>query len=111
MSIDWAAFGLVFVVALAAAGLLVGFYALGLRLRAASGRIPVVAPAEFEDAIAVTTEKQRRKDEKAAAKAAKKNPLTEAQKRAALVGSYASFAMCGLAVLAGLLLIVFGEGH
>ncbi|WP_119698136.1 peptidase [Microbacterium halotolerans] len=111
MSIDWLAFLQVFVTALAGAGLVVGFYALGLRLRAASGRIPVVAPAEFTDAIAVLTEKQKRKEEKAAAKAARKSPLTDVQKRAALIGSYACFAMSALAVAAGLLLIVFGPGH
>lgn len=111
MSIDWLAFLQVFVTALAGAALVVGFYALGLRLRAASGRIPVVAPAEFTDAIAILTDKQQRKEEKAAAKAAKKNPLTEAQKRAALVGSYASFALCALAVAGGIVLIVFGPGH
>ena len=34
------------------------------------------------------------------------SPLTDAQKQAALVGAYASFTMCALAVLAGLALIV-----
>ncbi|MGO1848208.1 MULTISPECIES: peptidase [unclassified Microbacterium] len=111
MSIDWLLFLQVLVTALVGAGLVVGFYALGLRLRAASGRIPVVAPAEFTDAIAVLTDKQQRKEEKAAAKAARKSPLTEGQKRAALAGSYACFAISALAVVAGLLLIVFGPGH
>ncbi len=111
MSIDWFSFGQVFVTALAGAALVVGFYALGLRLRAASGRIPVGAPAAVTDAIAILTDKQQRKEEKAAAKAAKKSPLTEAQKRAALIGSYVSFVLCGLAVVGGILLIVFGPGH
>ena len=46
--------------------------------------------------------------EKAAAKAAKKSPLTEGQRQVAAVGAYVSFGLCGLAVLGGLLLIVFG---
>ena len=48
----------------------------------------------------------KKAEAKAAAKAAKKSPLTDAQKQAALVGAYASFTMCALAVLAGLALIV-----
>lgn len=111
MDIEWSNFLLVFVVALIGASVLVSLFALALRLRAASGRIPVVAPAEFTDAIAVLTEKQQRREEKAAAKAAKKSPLTEAQKRAALIGSYACFALCAAAVVCAILLIVFGEGH
>ena len=45
----------------------------------------------------------------AAAKAAKKSPLTEGQKRLALVGAYGSFGLCALAVLGGLVLIVVGH--
>ena len=43
---------------------------------------------------------------KAAEKAARKSPLTDGQKRLALVGAYGSFALCAVAVLAGLALIV-----
>ncbi|MCT9821545.1 peptidase [Microbacterium sp. W1N] len=107
--IDWFAFLQVFAAALTAAVLVVGFYAIGLRMLVRAGRVPVVAPAEFTDAIAVITEKQRRRAEKAAAKAARKSPLTVGQKRLALVAAYASFALCALAVLGGLLLIVFGH--
>ena len=107
--INWLAFLQVFVAALTGAVLVVGFYALGLRMLVRAGRVPVVAPVEFTDAIAVVTDKQRRRAEKAAAKAAKKNPLTPAQKRVALVAAYACFTMCGAAVLAGLLLIVVGH--
>ena len=81
--IDWLAFVQVFVAALIAAVLVVGFYALGLRLLVRAGRAPVVAPAEFTDAITVITEKEARRAEKAAAKAAKKSPLTDGQKRIA----------------------------
>lgn len=104
--IDWFAFLQVFAAALAGAVIVVGFYALGLRLLVRAGRSPVVTPAEFTDAITVITEKEARKGLKAAAKAAKKSPLTETQKQISLVGAYASFAVCALAVLGGLTLIV-----
>ncbi|MDF2579306.1 MAG: peptidase [Microbacterium sp.] len=74
-----------------------------------AGRVPVVTPAEFTDAIAVISEKQARRHAKAAAKAAKKNPLTAGQKRIALVTAYAAFAFCALAVLGGIILIVAGR--
>ncbi len=106
LEIDWIAFVQVFVAALVGAVLVVGFYAVGLRLLVRAGRAPVVAPAEFTDAITVISEKEARKAAKAAAKAAKKSPLTDAQKRVALVGAYGAFVLCGLAVLGGLLLII-----
>ena len=59
ISIDWFAFVQVFVAAMIAAVLVVGFYSLGLRLLVRAGRVPVVAPAEFTDAITVITEKER----------------------------------------------------
>lgn len=107
--IDWLAFVQVFVAAFLAATIVVSAYATGLRLLVRAGRAPVVAPAEFTDAITVITEKEARRAEKAAAKAAKKSPLTDGQKRLALIGAYASFGVAGLAVLGGLLLIVFNH--
>ncbi|MGK3953630.1 peptidase [Microbacterium sp. I2] len=109
IAIDWFAFVQVFVAALTAAVLVVGFYALGLRLLVRAGRPPVVAPAEFTDAITVISEKEARRAEKAAAKAAKRNPLTDGQKRLALVGAYGSFSVCAAAVVGGILLIVFNH--
>lgn len=106
VEIDWIAFVEVFAAALAGSVLVVGFYAIGLRLLVRAGRAPVVAPAEFTDAITVITEKEARKAAKAAAKAAKKSPLTDGQKRLAHFGAYAAFGMCALAVLGGLSLIV-----
>ncbi len=106
LEIDWFAFVQVFGAALAGAFLVVGFYSVGLRLLVRAGRAPVVAPAEFTDAITVISEKDAQRAMKAAAKAAKKSPLTDAQKALALVGAYASFALCAVAVLAGLALIV-----
>jgi hypothetical protein len=58
MTIDWFAFVQVFAAALTAAVLVVGFYALGLRLLVRAGRPPVVAPVEFTDAITVITERR-----------------------------------------------------
>ncbi|MDT0115584.1 peptidase [Microbacterium sp. PRF11] len=109
MVIDWEAFLHVFVAALLGASIVVTFYALGLRLLVRGGRPPLVAPAEFTDAITVLTDKQKRRHEKAVAKAAKKNPLSEGQKRISLVGAYACFAVCGAAVLGALLLILFNH--
>lgn len=106
--IDWAAFVQVFAAALAAAMLVVGFYAIGLRLLVRAGRVPVVVPATFTDAITVISEKDAKRAAKAAAKAARKSPLSAAQKRLAFVGAVVSFALCALAVLAGLVLIVVG---
>lgn len=106
VEINWIAFLEVFAAALVGAVLVIGFYASGLRLLVRAGRAPVVAPAEFTDAITVITEKEARRAEKAAAKAAKKSPLTEGQKLLSLVGAYASFALCGLAVLGGLLILI-----
>ncbi len=110
ISINWLAFVQVFVAALVGASFVVAFYATGLRLLVRAGRAPVVAPAEFTDAITVISEKEARRAEKAALKAAKKSPLTDGQKRLALIGAYASFAVCALAVLGGLVLIV-GHGR
>ena len=107
--INWLAFVQVFVAAFLAATIVVSAYAVGLRLLVRAGRAPVVAPAEFTDAITVISEKEARRAEKAAAKAARKNPLTVGQKRLALVGAYLSFAVAVAAVLGGLLLIVFNH--
>lgn len=104
--IDWLAFLLVLVSALVGAGVVVSSYALGIRLLTLSGRTPVVTPAEFTDAITVVTPAEIRQAEKRAAKAARKSPLTEGQKRAALVGAYASFVVSALAVVVGIYLII-----
>lgn len=106
VEIDWGAFVQVFAAALVGAVLVVGFYAVGLRLLVRAGRAPVVAPAEFTDAIAVISEKEAQKAARAAAKAARKSPLTEAQRRLALFGAYGAFALCAAAVVGGLLLLV-----
>lgn len=107
-NIDWVAFLEVFAGSLIGASLVVFFFASGLRLLVRAGRAPVVGPAEFTDAITIITDKDLRRAQKVAAKADKKSPLTEGQKRFALVGAYACFGVCILAVIAGILLIVVG---
>ena len=104
--IDWFAFLVVFVSALTASMVVVATYSLGLRLLSASGRIPIVEPAEFTDAITVMSPAEIEYAAKRARKAAKKNPLTESQKRAYFIGAWACFVVCGLAVLYGIYLIV-----
>lgn len=106
IAIDWFAFLQVFLAALTGAALVVGFYAIGLRLLVVSGRAPVVAPAEFTDAITVISDKDAKRATKAAAKAARKSPLSPAQKSVAFGGALTAFALSGLVVLGGLLLIV-----
>jgi hypothetical protein len=107
MIIDWEAFLHVFAAALVGATVVVTFYALGLRLLVRGGRPPLVAPAEFTDAITVLTDKQKRRAEKAVAKAAARNPLSAGQKLLARVAAYACFAVCVVAVGGALLLILF----
>ncbi len=109
MSIDWGAFVNVFLAALLGAGTIVLFYALGLRMLVRAGRVPVVTPAEFTDAITVLSEKEIRRAAKQAAKAARKSPLSEGQKTLAFVAAIGCFVLCGAAVLGGILLIVVGH--
>ena len=109
ISIDWIAFVQVFAAALLASVLVVGFYSVGLRLLVWAGRVPVVSPAEFTDAITVITEKDAKRAAKAAAKAARKSPLTPGQRQLAAIGAYLAFGLCGIAVLCGLLLIIFNH--
>ncbi|RWZ55366.1 peptidase [Labedella populi] len=104
--IDWAAFVIVFVAALSGTIVVVGLYALGLRLLVMGGRVPVVVPAEFTDAITVLTPAEIAAAEKKAAKAARKNPLTARQRQLATYCAYACFALCAAAVLFGIYLIV-----
>jgi hypothetical protein len=104
--IDWWAFVIVLVAALVGAGVVVSLYALGLRLMTLGGRIPVVAPAAFTDAITVITPEEAAKAARRAEKAARKSPLTEGQKRAAVVAAWICFGLSGFAVLFGIYLIV-----
>ncbi|MGX5695152.1 peptidase [Agromyces soli] len=104
--IDWLAFVLVLVSALLGTVVVVSAYSLGIRLLTISGRTPIVSPAEFTDAITIVTPAEIKAAEKRAKKAAKKSPLTEGQKRLALVGAWACFVVSGFAVLVGIYLII-----
>jgi len=104
--IDWTAFLVVLAAALVGTAVVVSMYSLGIRLLTLSGRTPVVAPAEFTDAITIMTPAEAAQAAKKAAKAAKKSPLTAAQKRAAFVGAVGCFTLSGVAVLYGIYLIV-----
>lgn len=108
-TIDWGAFLNVFGAALLGAGAIVLFYALGLRMLVRAGRVPVVTPVEFTDAITVLSEKEIRRAAKQAEKAARKSPLSEGQKTFAFVCAIACFAVCGIAVIGGILVIVIGH--
>ena len=72
IEIDWIAFLQVFAVALVGTVLVVGLYSAGLRLLVAAGRPPVVAPAEFTDAITVISPKAAKRAAKAADASASK---------------------------------------
>ncbi|WP_426183676.1 peptidase [Microbacterium sp. TWP3-1-2b2] len=109
VAIDWLAFVQVFAAALIGATAIVTFYALGLRLLVRAGHAPVVSPVEFTDAITVISEKEAQRAAKQAAKAAKKSPLTDVQKRIALFGAYGCFALCAIAVVGGILVIIIGH--
>ena len=104
--IDWMDFLVVLVAALSGTVVVVGFYALGLKLLVRAGRVPVVSPATFTDAITVLTAAEIKSAAKKAAKAARKNPLSPLQKRIAQFAAYACFAICGASVLFGIYLIV-----
>ncbi|MGO2664322.1 hypothetical protein, partial [Mycetocola reblochoni] len=106
VGVDWVAFLSVLVWAMTAAIVVVGLYALGVRMLIRGGRVPVVAPAEFTDAITVLSPAEARKAERKAEKAARKNPLTAGQKRLARLTAYACFGLCAGAVLFGIYLIV-----
>lgn len=104
--IDWMGFVIVLLAALTGTVVVVGLYSLGLKLLVRAGRVPVVTPATFTDAITVFTEAEIKSAAKKAAKAVRKNPLSPMQKRIALVAAYTCFALCGAAVLFGIYLIV-----
>ncbi|MFC6357316.1 peptidase [Luethyella okanaganae] len=104
--IDWGAFAVVAIAALTAAATVVSTYSLGLRLLTVSGRVPVVEPAAFTDAITVVSPAQAKAAATRARKAAKKSPLTLGQKRLAFIAACACFILCVGAVLYGIYLIV-----
>jgi flagellar motor component MotA len=104
--IDWMAFVIVLGSALTGTLVVVGFYSLGLKMLVRAGRVPVVIPATFTDAITVLTPAEIKSAAKKAAEAARKNPLTTAQKRVALAAAWCCFTICGIAIVFGIYLIV-----
>ncbi|AMB58123.1 peptidase [Microterricola viridarii] len=104
--IDWGSFFIVFLAAFISTVVVVSAYSLGLRLLSISGRVPLVEPAEFTDAITVMSAKEIAAAAKHARKAAKKSPLSAGQKQAAFIGAWACFVVCACAVLYGIYLIV-----
>jgi hypothetical protein len=104
--IDWLAFLIVLGSALLGATVVVVSYSVGIRLLTVSGRTPIVTPAEFTDAITIVSPAEIRQAEKRAAKAARKSPLSDGQKRAALIGAWACFGLSAAAVVFGIYLIV-----
>ncbi len=103
---NWLAFGTVLVFSLGSASAVVALYATALRLLAVADKAPMVLPAEFTDAITVLDPEEVKARKKATKKAAKKNPLTEGQKRLALIGAWICFILSGGVVLFGIYLIV-----
>lgn len=104
--IDWLAFLVVAGASVVSSTVIVTLYSLGLRLMTTAGRSPVVGPAEFTGAITVLTPKRAAKEAKRTRKALAANPLTDDQKKLALIGAYICFSLCIGAVLYGVFLIV-----
>jgi hypothetical protein len=104
--IDWVSFFVVAGVALVGACIVVVLYAFGLRMLSTAGRAPHVIPAEFTDAITIVTPAEAAAEAKRVRKASARNPLSDAQKRLALVVAYLCFVLCGAVILLGIYLIV-----
>jgi hypothetical protein len=104
--IDWFSFLEVLVAAWLGASVVVGLYALGLRLLAVSGNVPFVPPVEFDEAITVLTPKQVKKEAKRARKASERNPYSPGVKLLARIGAYVLFGLAAVVVLYGIYLIV-----
>jgi hypothetical protein len=103
--VNWLSF---FVVAFAAvlSACVVVLFSLGLRLLSTAGRTPNISPAEFTDAITVITPAEAAAEAKRIRKATKRNPLSPARKRLALLAAYVCFALCAASVLFGIYLII-----
>ena len=106
MNLNWMNLFWVFVWSIGPAVAIVALYSTGIRLLTISGRTPIVAPLEFTDAITIIEPEEIVKNEKRAAKAAKKSPLSAAQKTLAYITAWACFVLSGGVVLLGIWLIV-----
>lgn len=103
---NWISFFWVLVWSIGPAVAIVSLYSFGIRLLTVSGRTPLRAPLDFTDAITIVDPEEVRKNEKRAAKAARKSPLSQAQKNAAFVTAWACFVLSAGVVLFGIWLIV-----
>ena len=106
--INWLSIIVVAVASMVSACVVVALYALGLRLLSSAGRPVHVDPAEFTDAITVITPEEAEREAKRVRKAAKRSPLSPAQKRLALAMARVCFALCVVIVLIGIYLIIPG---
>jgi hypothetical protein len=106
MKLNWINLFWVFVWSLGPTMAIVALYSFGIRMLTLSGRAPVVAPLEFTDAITIIEPEEIVKNEKRAAKAARKSPLSQAQKNLAFITAWACFVLSGAVVLLGIWLIV-----
>lgn len=106
--INWLSIVIVALVSIVSASLVVTLFALGLRLLSSAGRPAHVGPAEFTDAITVITPEEAEREAKRVRKAAKRSPLSPAQKRLALVGARICFVLCAAIVLLGIYLVIPG---
>lgn len=106
MNMNWMNLLWVFLWSVGPAVAIVALYSTGIRLLTISGRTPIVAPMEFTDAITIIEPEEIVKNEKRAAKAARKSPLTQAQKNLAYLGAWSCFVLSGGVVLLGIWLIV-----
>lgn len=106
MKMNWINLLWVFLWSVGPAMAIVSLYSLGIRFLTMSGRTPIVAPAEFTDAITIVDPEEVVKNEKRAAKAARKSPLTQTQKNFAFIFAWTCFVLSGAVVLFGIWLIV-----
>ena len=106
MAVNWLAFAQVFLTALLAAVIVVGFYAVGLRLL-------VTADAELRsrtplgDSGPDHTEAETRRMQ-LSPPTGSSTQLDPVHKRFALLGAYACFGVCAAAVIAGIVLLLVG---
>jgi hypothetical protein len=89
LGVDWGAFVIVFVVSIIAAGVIVCFYSIAVRL---------LAIGSADDENADTRVAPQSPEQVAAARAARPTVAT--------VGAYLCFAVCGAAVIFGILMVI-----
>jgi hypothetical protein len=104
--IDWLAFVVVALASLVGACLMVGLFAIGLRLLSSAGHPVHVEPAGFTDAITVVSPERAAKEAQKVRKARKRSQLTPGQKRWALAAGRSCFVACAAIGLFGLYLII-----